>query len=487
MTPEEEQQLLAGYGTSADQVELNKGWERDPAGMLGDWTQETVPDANAGQSLQALHPELAPQPQPTITQVPQTPKLQPSSVAGGNATYSDANNNPDHDRMMQMRQALIDQSQASGTRGWDGTRAAIAFAGGDVGAYDRRRQYDAEASDRATERQLKNLDLQDRMDERKTRTQLARDSVDANSELSRNAATDFDSALDSYAKILGPRDPGYAQDLKRQIGSTKGRSKADIDRALGRMEKSVALKMQLYGLDFNQAKALADAKAKQDAQKETNDIRREGIAASKANAEASRSIARENMQNRREGNDAKNQDKLDEKIEGFNNAEDLLGQAIEDKKNVNVGFIATPFNKARQYTPWPNKDFDNLQQHLGSVRNEIKLMKSGKAVTPTEENGLNEELANLEKLQDDPTFDSRLAGMMKRIKKYKERATNQLQRRENGTTRDRSNTARTATGEGAVGGAVDTGKAERARAALADPAASPKAKAGAQAYLDSLR
>lgn len=181
-----------------------------------------------------------------------------------------------------------------------------------------------------------------------------------------------------------------------------------------------------------------------------------------------------------------NQDKLNEKIETVNNLEENLATAIEAKKHVDVGPFATPWNKIRQYTPWPNKDFNTLQEYLGTVRNEIKLLKSGKAVTPTEEKGLNEELANLEKLQDDPTFEQKLLGMAERIKRIKKRLVPQYQRKAGGETVDRSNTARESTQQAASltpGEQEKSAKADRARKVLSDPNAPAKAKAGAQRWL----
>ncbi len=140
-----------------------------------------------------------------------------------------------------------------------------------------------------------------------------------------------------------------------------------------------------------------------------------------------------------------NQDKLNDKIESLGNMEELLGDASETKKNVDVGPIATPINKLLQYTPWRNKDFNSLQQMTQSVNNEITNLRSGKAVSASEEARLRRELADLESLQDDPTFEDKLSGIKRLIAGYKKRAINQYQRKGGGETVDRSNTAREST------------------------------------------
>ncbi len=298
--------------------------------------------------------------------------------------------------------------------------------------------------------------------------------------------------LSAGLDILGNSMPEQKQALEKLRAKIDGMSALEIQGLQGRLGS-------VFSLAMNAGKAAAERDIKTQALAGTLDDRKND------NARGWASQSEQERHNRAMENaaatkiDAKvqgNQDKLNEKVESLGNLDEQIGKAIEAKRNVDVGPIATPISKLRQYTPWPDKDFDQLQRTLGTVRNEIKLLKSGKAVTPTEEKGLNEEMANLEQLQDDPTFESKLNGMSELIKGYKKRAVNQYQRRSGGETVDRSNTARTATksepsltpGESTGAENVDPVKAAqimRAKQIVSNPGDYPPEKvAKAQKWLE---
>jgi len=324
------------------------------------------------------------------------------------------------------------------------------------------------------------------MREQQKREELERSAMDPNSPTSQKMRDEFSTGLD----VLGNSMPDQKEALAKLREKVSGMSALEIQSMQGRLGG-------VFTIAMNAGKAAADRDLKSQTLAGTTADRKDDNARGWA-------LQREQERHNKamEGAaatkiDAKvqgNQDKLNEKVESLGNMDDLLEQAIEAKKNVDVGPIATPFNKLRQYTPWPNEDFNTLQQSLGSVRNEIKLLKAGKAVTANEEKGLNEELANLEQMQDDPTFESKMRGMKSRIHGYKTRAVNQYQRKGSGETVDRSNTARTATksapsltpGEETGAESIDPQVAEKvtlARQAINDPEASPEDKAAAQKIL----
>lgn len=381
--------------------------------------------------------------------------------------------------------------------GFDWARALYAAGGGNPGDIDKIRSAPQERADAELNNQLKTSQFQDLLDQKR----LAQDALDPASQQSRAAQDRFTGKMRLLSQV-----PGMPQSIAAQLNaaadSAGNRNAAEIGRldstmdgllgtvskfgdaaakrdmsqqnALLNERKTAAAELQARNTGANIYSQIGDRRA-------DNDLRARQISEEERHHKALESAGTQKIDAKLQGN----QDKLNTEMEGWNNAEQLLKKAMVAKGNVDVGPLATPVNKLRQYTPWPNKEFNDLQQNLGSVRNEIKLLKAGKAVTANEEKGLNEELANLEQLQDDPTFEQKLQGMIDRVHGYKERVVNRYQRKEGGETVDRSNTARDATKSGrsltpGEGGSV----ADKAKAVLNNPNSSEKAKIGAQKWLD---
>jgi hypothetical protein len=357
-------------------------------------------------------------------------------------------------------------TDSGGGRSFDFARGLMGFGGGAAGiaAYDKAERDRQEAP-------LRQMAMEDQVADRQTKRKELVDAMNPGSESSKAAQQSFAEMMRARAAMLAGKNDRLAKMFADAAGTAAGKSKLQ----LASMEKNYTQTMGEFG-------KMLDAEARRALAERGLDLRESGVEAQQENANATRALRRDTLAETGRHNramegaatqklDAKiqgNQDKLNEKIEGLNNAEGLLQQAAEAKKNVDVGPIATRINKLRQYTPWPDKNFDQLQQTLGSVRNEIKLLKAGKAVTANEEKGLNEELANLEQMQNDPTFEAKLRGMMERISGYKRQAVNQYQRKAGGETVDRSNTARTSTQSAKSLTPGEQAQVERARKAAAE-------------------
>lgn len=371
----------------------------------------------------------------------------PGGQLGGEIRAAPAQPEPASPARQPAVTKVPEEKPGGGGYSFDLARGLTGFAGGPgaIAAYDKAEQERKEAP---LKMEMQRGELADKQSERATKLKDIRDAMDPGSESSRAAQESFAAINEARAKVLADKNPALAKVFAQAAAGAKGKTRLQLNNAEAHHKQVMGEILKV--IDADARRALAERGL---------DLREDGTRAQQSNAAESRAMRRDALSETNRHNqameangaqkiDAKiqgNQDKLNEKIEGLNNAEGLLDQASEAKKNVDVGPIATRINKLRQYTPWPDKDFDQLQQTLGSVRNEIKLLKAGKAVTASEEKGLNEELANLEQMQNDPTFEAKLNGMKQRLSGYKQQAVNQYQRKAGGQTVDRSNTARVST------------------------------------------
>lgn len=438
-----------------------------------------------------------PPPIPTIT------KIQPSG-----AGYA-------QERLSQPLSPMYQDVPMSGPRQWpikselgdvapeqkfDWRGAMAGLAGGPAAVLQYRqqlaqqKQHDDEAPDRATERQLKNLDLQDRMDERKERTQGIRDTKDPNSKISQNAASDYDAAMQSYASLIGRNDPAYAAELQKQIGSARGQDKMSIDRTLARQEKAIALKMQLLGMDFNQAKDEATRKAQA-----------EIAATNAANIKNDNALGWANLKQRgKEHADdleakknkpaqnppqtiVKDQTQRDVALKEISR----LNQLLDTKKVRYTGLGAESANAIVSALPDAidprtpeEKEFSGLVNRLRAPeRNKI----FGAALSAYDKGDANTFMANL---GNNPAQLKQNLDTLRTVLEDTNEATRQsypaLMNLTNGNL-PKTTVEAGATSPKSGGESNDMAKAERAQKVLKDPKESPKNKAGAQAYLDSLK
>lgn len=184
---------------------------------------------------------------------------------------------------------------------------------------------------------------------------------------------------------------------------------------------------------------------------------------------------------------AKAQDKLNREVGDVKMMIDSLANARELKKNVNTGkFIEPAAQIGEDYLGIVNKDRVKLRNELANSFEALRKSQFGSTFTANEEKLWNNMVASLK--NDDEKFDVNLDAMESFLYRKLSSRIDEYQRLDDtGALVDTSNMAAKVTKQqpkltpGERGGSDPN--IARAQAVIADPGASPKAKAGAQKYL----
>jgi len=365
-------------------------------------------------------------------------------------------------------------------RGFDFERAVAGLTGRGAGiaALDNSR---LAAQRQQSDEAIRQQQMQSHQAEQALKQTELRDSVNPQSELSRVAVEEYARTNMARAAILKDQNPKLAAMFEQAAKSSAGKSRMQIMQA----EKS---NQQMMG----ELLKMIDFQAKRMQNQESNDIRREGIAASRANAAAMRAIAGDRLAETRNQNAIMNQDRADKRLEReaeaygkdvapLNETNELLDEAESVKRNVNTGKISNLVHKGAKFigveTDKPidiagvrvlnsTKDYARLERSIGAVDNQITNLVSGKTITPNEGERLKRELAELD--MDDQEFETKVQGIRNRIA---------IKLKEANKKHPMTSSAKPQ--------AVD--RIALAKEALSDPEASPEDKAAAQRILNGGR
>ncbi len=443
MTPEEE--LLNEMGRPAIVNEIDRG----PLTQLGQWKLEDPAvdgsNPNAGKSLQELHPELTPQ--PVITRVQeQAPRPEPAPYDGGVA-------------------------RQPGGGGFDFERYAAGLYGPQgIAALDNsrlaaRRQAQGEI-DSGLDREMKRGELADKQADRALKNKELRDSLDANSELSRATAESFRTQALGLAQMLGD-GPG-ARLLAQLAGQSNGANALQVRRLADQVERLTKTQMDLSNANYKREKDLDEKKWKETVH---NDAMANVKAAQGLTAASLAETRRQNnlkAQERSEIRAEKEAEAYGKDVAPLNEAEAELEEAKRlkgdpDKPKANTGVFAEGIHRVRKFFGLPSLDMLNLEAAQGTINSVVRKLNAGTSLSKGEKDALRQYLPELD--MDDDEFSTKLDRMLKTVRGRKE----QIDKKHPQTS-----------------GGKDA-KAEKARRAL-DPnsGATPEQRAGAEAYLRSI-
>lgn len=186
------------------------------------------------------------------------------------------------------------------------------------------------------------------------------------------------------------------------------------------------------------------------------------------------------------------QEKLNREVSDHNNMLAVLKKVKQLKTGLDTGPLAEPYNRAKEYL---GVDVDKKRVDMRStLRNGFEALRKsqfGATFTKDEQKIWGDMVPMLE--NNDDKFDQTLDSLESILNMKLNSRIDEYQRKDDsGGLVSNSNVARKATGQspslnpGERGAAAmgDPGKMDRARQVLANPNASPAAKAGAQKYLD---
>jgi len=130
----------------------------------------------------------------------------------------------------------------------------------------------------------------------------------------------------------------------------------------------------------------------------------------------------------------KDQQKLNEKVAGLNEQDELLHDAQEQKKKVNTGWLSDKVQQGLKYVGLADKDFINLESTIAGVNNQIIKLQAGGNVTASEATRMRQQLMDLS--MDDEEFDIKLIRVIRQIQLKKNNAAQEYQRKPGGAVKD---------------------------------------------------
>jgi len=364
---------------------------------------------------------------------------------------------------------------APASRGdWDFFRAATAFGGGDVNAYDaaqkerRNRPYVQE------QRRLQASDDAQARADRERASASARARLDPLSPESKQAQDDYVNALNQYANI-----PGIPKSISDQLVESSANaskmSAAHIDRAFP------ALK-DLLGTALKGASVVQNNENKD----EDRNLKRMSTTAQIESAKAARDLANlrftESKQEKAAARDEKEAEAYGKDISPLNEKLALLEGVSANKKSVDTGPVMAKLQKVRQWFGIEDKDWDTLEGRLSAVDNEIIKAQAGGNVTAGEAERMRQQLPSMD--MNDATFNAKLLTVAEQLRLKKQQVNLKHPRTAQQKTFNDVTPPKESTGAEGLD-PEKAAKAVRARAALSDPNASEKAKAGAKAWLQA--
>lgn len=379
---------------------------------------------------------------------------------------------PIYNQVMDSGPSVGESVGNSGGGSFDWQRALAAFGGGPqaASALDQnrlaKRKYDEESP-------LRQTDLQDRLNDRKSKRKAMYDSLDPQSDTSKSAASDFDSFLSGAAEDLQEQFPSVSKSLLSQVGSANGKSAAQIQRTQSQLEARLGRIMKLSETNYKRQSSEDERKWKRNEADENQDLRRMGIESSNANASAMRRLANarftEQRDERQRSRDEKEAESYGKDIAPLNEALATLEEAQDLKKNTNTGVVSSFVNEIRKKLGVPDSNMVKLEAAQGTLNAVVRKLQAGTALSPAERQLLRETTPDVN--MDDLEYELK----QQRMKSTLDKKIGQMKAKHPMTTSVK-NTAST-----------DNGKSDRARAAIASSNATPEQKRNAQAYLDSLK
>ncbi len=350
--------------------------------------------------------------------------------------------------------------------GFNLVRGLAGFSGGAAGisAYDKARQD-------ARDEPGRQADQADKLTDRKTRRQELVDAMNPGSDSSKAAQAGFAESARARASMLAPKFPVLAAALEKAADSAAGKNKLQIMD----MEKR-------HAAMFGEATKLLDSDSRQELARQGMDLKRGTLEATKDNAAATRELGqgRLALDTRKAGEDErhhqadeagkvtakieKDQEKLNEKVAGLNEQEELLQLAKEQKKKVNTGWLSNTLQQGLKKIGLESTDFDNLEATIAGVNNQIIKLQAGGNVTAGEAARMRQQLSSLD--MDDREFDNKLDAVMRQITVKKKNAAKEYQRKPGGAVRDSA-----PIGKELVGGQKDSEAVKWAKSNPADPRA----------------
>lgn len=321
--------------------------------------------------------------------------------------------------------------------GFDWSRAFFAAGGGDLGAFDADRRDRRDAPARAQKAEQERQLGQEKLNAFSLQKQKARDAIDPGSNNSLAAQREFAELMSGRAKQLAEKHPALAAEFEAYAKKAPSMHAAAIDRAM----KSPRMAEVLRQIDSESRNDLAGANLR---------VKREALRATVADRNSDNTRQREQLNEAIRHNQAveaatgnrltakieKDQEKLNEKVAGLNEQDDLLTLAGEQRKKTNTGFFNNKLQQGLKYLGLESKDFDNLESTLAGVTNQIIKLQAGGNVTAGEAARMRQQLPSVD--MDEQEFGTKLEAVARQIRLKKENAAKQYERKAGGDVRDQA-------------------------------------------------
>jgi hypothetical protein len=321
------------------------------------------------------------------------------------------------------------EASSGGVGGFDFARGLMGFGGGAAGiaAYDK-------AERDAKEAPLRQMAIEDQTTDRQTKRQELVDAMNPNSESSKAAQQSFAEMNRARAAMLAGKNDRLSKMFEQAATSAAGKSKLQ----LAGMEKNYAQTMGEFGkmLDSEARRAMAERGL---------GLREDSVRAQQDNAAATHALRRDQFGETVRHNKAtetgkitakieQEQEKLNEKVAGLNEQDELMGMVSAQKKKVNTGLFANAFQQGLKKIGLESKEFDTLEGLVSGVNNQIIKLQAGGNVTAGEALRMRQQLPSPD--MDDQEFETKLQTVLNQIALKKKNAAKQYQRAAGGQVKD---------------------------------------------------
>lgn len=249
--------------------------------------------------------------------------------------------------------------------------------------------------------------------------QTARDASTPGSEYSKAMRSSIAQKLGAQAAVVGQRDPKVAQLLQ---------TASDNMMKNGGMSAMQAIKV---AENFGDVGRLAVSQAHNIA---TESLAKAGLAVRREGLQQADEHFNEAQDNKVTAKLEKDQERLNEKVAGLNENDELMGMVKEDKGKVNTGWLANKLQGWRKIVGGTDNGWDTLEGTLAAVNNQIIKLQAGGNVTSGEAARMRQQLPSMD--MDDSEFGAKLDTVINQIGIKKKNAGKQYQRNPNGEVRD---------------------------------------------------
>lgn len=328
-----------------------------------------------------------------------------------------------------QQRAEMPKGEDSG--GFDWSRAFFALGKGDLGAFD------AERARRRNEPMEQALN-QEKLNAYSMQRQAARDAIDPGSKTSLAAQQEF-------ADIMR----GRAEQL-RQMGKNVLAKEFDAWAERAPQMHAVQIANALKSPRMSEVLRAIDSQSRNNLAEASLGVRKQEVGSTIQDRLSDNARQREQLEEQVRHNKAveanqgnrftakleKDQEKLNEKVAGLNEQEELLSQVAEQKGKVNTGFFSNKLQQGLKYIGLEDKDFDQLEATLAGVTNQIIKLQAGGNVTAGEALRMRQQLPSPD--MDEPEFNAKLAAVVNQIALKKKNAAKQYERMVGGDVRDQA-------------------------------------------------